>query len=220
MFLGVIYLAIRLVYEFLKRQTGKPVFLYYLQQGLFRLIQLYEIIVFLILGSILIFINPVLHGVILLAIVVFGFSHIRNYVSGRLVLLDDNLSVGKRLKVGQIKGVIVKLGLFDIQIRTALGISFVNYVRLFQEGYSLIDVEEIGGFYEFELKPVANSTQKNHIQHLKDAFFSLHLLHNWLVGCMVGWFLSSILKILSDHLKDALFSLHLLLNWLVGWFVG
>ncbi len=173
--LGLIYVAIRLLYALLKQQVNKPKLLYQIQQGLFRLIQLYEIIVFLVLGMIFIFIHPVLHGLFLLAIAIFGFSHIRNYVSGRLVLLDDNIAIGKRLKTGNIKGVIVKLGLFDAQIRTATGISFVNYVRLFQEGYSLIDVEEIGGFYEFELTPT-NTSNKNHIQTLQDAFFMMPYL--------------------------------------------
>ena len=88
------YLLMQLIHELLSRQVQKNEWLAGLKKGLYRLLRLYEIIVFLILGSVFIFINPILHGSLLLAVVVFSFSHIRNYVSGKLASLDDNLSVG------------------------------------------------------------------------------------------------------------------------------
>ena len=164
------YLLMRLVHELLSRQMKKNEWLIGLKKGLYSLLKVYEIIVFLILGSVFIFINPILHGSILLAIVLFSFSHIKNYVSGKLASLDDNLSVGKRLDIGAAKGVIVKMGQLGIQLRTSTGIRFVSYTQLFSEGYNLVAVEEIGGFYQFELLPEDKNSSSNHIQRLMDAF--------------------------------------------------
>lgn len=164
------YLLMQLIHELLSRQVQKNEWLAGLKKGLYRLLRLYEIIVFLILGSVFIFINPILHGSLLLAVVVFSFSHIRNYVSGKLASLDDNLSVGKRLNIGTAKGVIIKMGHLGIELRTSTGIRFVNYTNLFSEGYSLVAVEEIGGFYQFELLPKDKKSSSNHIQKLMDAF--------------------------------------------------
>ena len=164
------YLLMELVHELLSRQLKKNEWLIGLKKGLYTLLRVYEIIVFLILGSVFIFINPVLHGAILLAVVLFSFSHIKNYVSGKIASLDDNLSVGKRLDIGTAKGVIVKMGQLGIQLRTSTGIRFVSYANLFSEGYNLVAVEEIGGFYQFELLPKDKKSSSNHIQRLTDEF--------------------------------------------------
>ena len=164
------YLLMELVHELLSRQLKKNEWLIGLKKGLYTLLRVYEIIVFLILGSVLIFINPILHGSILLAVVLFSFSHIKNYVSGKIASLDDNLSVGKRLDIGSAKGVIVKMAQLGIQLRTSTGIRFVSYTKLFSEGYNLVAVEEIGGFYQFELLPDNKNSSSNHIQRLSDEF--------------------------------------------------
>jgi len=166
----LVYLLMELIHELLNRQLKKSDWLIGLKKGLYILLSLYEIIVFLILGSVFIFINPILHGAILLAIVIFSFSHIRNYVSGKLASLDDNLSVGKRLNIGTAKGVIIKMAQLGIQLRTSTGIRFVSYTQLFSEGYNLVSVEEIGGFYQFELLPEDKNSSSNHIQKLTDSF--------------------------------------------------
>jgi hypothetical protein len=166
----LVYLLMRLTDEFLSRQLKNNRWLTGIEKGLYKLLKVYEIIVFLILGSVFIFINPLFHGVILLAVVLFSFSHIKNYVSGNLASLDGNLSVGKRLDIGSAKGVIVKMGQLGIQLRTSTGIRFVSYTNLFSEGYNLVAVEEIGGFYQFELLPKDKNSSSNHIQRLMDEF--------------------------------------------------
>ena len=165
-----IYFVMRLLHEFLNRLAKRNFWLNGFKKGLYLLFNLYEIIVILILCSIFLFINPVLHGLILLALILFSFSHIRNYISGRLALLDENLSIGKRLNIGSAKGVIVKMGYLGLQLRTATGLRFVSYRQLFEEGYSLVAVEEIGGFYLFEIEATNIKSKVNHLEWLIDAF--------------------------------------------------
>ena len=170
LFLFLLYGFMSIVHKLLEEQPRKNDWLHKFQKGLYHSFKVYEIIVGLILCSIFVFIHPILNGLILLAVIVFSFSHIRNYISGRLALFDENLSIGKRLKIGNSNGVIIKMGQLGIQLRTAIGIQFVNYSQLFSEGYSLIAVEEIGGFYEFEIEPIQATTNINHLQKLMDTF--------------------------------------------------
>lgn len=169
----LLYGVMRIAYALLRRLSHKNHWIREFQRGLYHLFKLYEIIVSVVLCSIFIFIDPILHGLALLAIFVFSFPHIRNYVSGRLAIFDENLSIGKRLKIGNANGVIIKMGQLGIQIRTATGMRFVNYSQLFSEGYSLIAVEEIGGFYQFELEPIQTTTNINHLQTLMDTFLMI-----------------------------------------------
>lgn len=166
----IVYLLMLFIDEVLSRQLQNNPWLIGLEKGLYTLLRVYEIIVFLILGSIFVFINPLFHGGIFFAIILFSFSHIKNYVSGKLASLDDNLSVGKRLDIGTAKGVIVKMGQLGIHIRTSTGIRFISYTQLFLEGYNLVAVEEVGGFYQFELLPENKDASPNHIQRLMDEF--------------------------------------------------
>ena len=46
----------------------------------------------------------------------------------------------------------------------------MSYTKLFSEGYNLVAVEEIGGFYQFELLPDNKNSSSNHIQRLSDEF--------------------------------------------------
>ena len=164
------YGLLKLISSILSRQKLKEDWLHQLRDGIQSLLKIYEVIVILILSSVFIFINPVIHGLILGAVVLFSLSHIRNFVSGRLAQTDENLSIGERIRIGDAKGVIVKMGHLGLQLRTATGLRFVNYTKLFSEGYNLIALEEVGGFYEFEIKPAQVGTKVNHVQQLLDAF--------------------------------------------------
>jgi len=170
--LAVSYSLMRIIYSFLKNWRIGNFWVNILEKGIYSILKIYEIIAVLILCTVFVFINLPLHGLMLFITVLFSFSHIRNYVSGRLALLENELTIGKRLKIGQSKGVIVKRGMMGLQLRTATGLRFVAYTKLFSEGYDLVAVEEIGGFYVFQIQPKKDSPKVNHLEALSDAFLT------------------------------------------------
>jgi hypothetical protein len=170
--LMVSYSVLRILHTVLSRWGGNRSWVRMLKQIIYSIKKIYEIIAVLILGAVFVFINPPLHGLMLLIACVFGFSHVRNYVSGRLALLENELTIGKRLKIGDSRGVIVKRGIMGLQLRTASGLRFVGYTQLFQQGYDLVSAEEVGGFYVFEMKPKVKTKNSNHLEWLTDALFA------------------------------------------------
>ncbi len=170
--LVISYSLMRLIHTFLIKKTTNNIWIEKLSQAIYIILKIYEIITGLILSAVFVFINPPLHGLMLLVTIIFGFSHIHNYVSGRLAMLESELTIGKRLKIGDAKGVIVKMSNTGLQLRTATGLRFVNYSRLFKEGYDLVAVEEVGGFYLFQIKPTSKVSKNNHLLWLQDAFLT------------------------------------------------
>ncbi|WP_116127050.1 hypothetical protein [Lewinella sp. IMCC34183] len=113
----------------------------------------YEPITVLLLAAVFVFINPLLHGVILLLLVAAGFSRLRDYLSGRIVLAVPLVSVGKRMKTERYTGVISRVTRFGLYLQTGEGLHFVNYSSLLTQGYSLITGKDIGGYYQLHLRP-------------------------------------------------------------------
>ncbi len=111
------------------------------------LLLIYEPMVLIILGSVFVLVHPTLHGMLMGLLLVAGFSHMKNYLSGRLIQLDNTLAPGKRVAIQDLKGIILKMGRLGINLQTADGWHFMDYGSLFSKGYTLISGEEIGGFY-------------------------------------------------------------------------
>lgn len=121
------------------------------------LLLLYQPITVLVLAMIFIFINPVLHGTILLLVVAAGFSRIRDYLSGRIILFNPLVTVGKRMRTEKSKGVISRISLIGLYLQTGEGLHFINYTTLLTEGYSLVTGKDIGGYYQLHLTPPAGA---------------------------------------------------------------
>ncbi len=115
----------------------------------------YEPITVLLLAAIFVFINPLLHGVVLLLLVAAGFSRLRDYLSGRIILATPIIAVGKRMKAERYTGVISRVTRFGLYLQTGEGLHFVNYTSLLTHGYSLITGKDIGGYYQLHLTPAA-----------------------------------------------------------------
>ena len=130
------------------------------------LLLLYQPITVLVLAMIFVFINPVLHGTILLLVVAAGFSRIRDYLSGRIILFNPLVTVGKRMRTEKSKGVISRISLIGLYLQTGEGLHFINYTTLLTEGYSLITGKDIGGYYQLHLTPPADAEEP--LQSLAD----------------------------------------------------
>lgn len=113
---------------------------------------IYEPLTVLLLAMVFMFINPVLHGAILLLVIVAGFTRLRDYLSGRIVLFNPLIKVGKRMKADKFTGVISRISRIGLYLQTGEGLHFVNYTRLLTEGYSLITGKEIGGYYQLAIQ--------------------------------------------------------------------
>ena len=114
---------------------------------------LYEPLAILILLMVFVFINPAVHGLLVLLVIVAGFSRIRDYLSGRIVLFTPLISVGKRMKTERHTGVISRIDRIGLYLQTGEGLHFVNYSALLTGGYSLITGKDIGGYYQLLLTP-------------------------------------------------------------------
>lgn len=127
---------------------------------------LYEPITLLVLLMIFVFISPVLHGALVLLVVVAGFARLRDYLSGRIVLFNPLVKLGKRMHTEHYKGVISRIGRFGLHLQTGEGLHFVNFSRLLTDGYSIITGKEIGGFYQ--LRITTSDTRPDELRELAD----------------------------------------------------
>lgn len=116
---------------------------------------LYEPITILLITIVFIFINPVMHGIILLLLTLAGFNRIRDYLSGRIILATSLVGEGKRLKSPQASGVISRIGRIGLYLQTGDSLSFVNYTNLLTEGYSLGTGQKVGGYYQLNVEAPA-----------------------------------------------------------------
>ena len=114
---------------------------------------LYQPLTVLVLALIFVFINPVLHGAVLLLLIAAGFSRIRDYLSGRIILFNPLIAVGKRMRTDKSTGVISKISRIGLYLQTGEGLHFVNYSTLLTQGYSLITGKDIGGYYQLHITP-------------------------------------------------------------------
>ncbi len=133
-----------------------------IKDGIRFLLAVFEPASILLLGGIFVMISPLLHGIIAGVLLLGGFGHLRNYISGKLLQVDGAISTGKRLLAEGHKGMITEQGRLGLKLRTASGLQFINYNTLMTKGYQLLPSEEIGGYYHLVLEgredhPVSNS---------------------------------------------------------------
>ncbi len=124
----------------------------------------YELVALIILTGVFVFINPVFHGLFLLVFLVGGFSYIRSYVSGRILLFDNDIVEGVELKTNNLKGIIAKLYRGRLHLQTEEGMHHLNYYQLIENGYTLIPGEKIGGFYYLQLAPKEETSNMENLK--------------------------------------------------------
>lgn len=133
-----------------------------------RTLLFYEPIVLLILASLFILIRPPLHGLWALLLIIGGFTHIRNYISGRILQTDQGITLGNQIKFGGQKGMISEIGRLGLRLKSGKGMHHVSYSQLMSEGFTQSAGEEIGGFYKLKMQPKEDNKRNDHQAHLKD----------------------------------------------------
>lgn len=133
-----------------------------------RILLIYEPLVVLLLGGLFIMINPILHGLIIGALFIGTFAHIRNYMCGILIQFDNDIKEGNRLKSNSASGIIAHTNRIGLKLRTNKGLQFINYSKLLENGYMLLSGEEVGGFYALNITPLEEAGKINHLTRLFD----------------------------------------------------
>jgi hypothetical protein len=128
----------------------------------------YEPLASLILLATLFLINPVFFGLILSVLFLAGFVHFKNYIIGRIILLDSPLAVGKKLKSNSVKGIITRIGRLGLHLNMVNGLHFISYQKLQSDGFTLLSGEEIGGFYQLNISPINPEHKGNYKQKIID----------------------------------------------------
>lgn len=103
-----------------------------------QMLLIYEVFLWVVMGSLFVVINFLWHGLIVGLLVLLTFPLLRNYITGRLLCFDRDFEVGKRIIAQNTKGVINHMNRLGIYINTNDGIQYLNYQYLQEQGYSLV----------------------------------------------------------------------------------
>lgn len=113
---------------------------------------LYEPLTILTLVAIFVFINPLPHALLVLVTAALTFGRLRDYVSGRIVLFNPLIRPGKRFSAAGQTGVISRIGKVGLYLQQGEKLRFVNYTDLLAGGFSLSTGQEVGGFYQLNVR--------------------------------------------------------------------
>lgn len=170
----LILLGLFFALQFLDRLLERTTFLGRWQRPIHRvvrfLILVFEPLAIIWVGGIFVFINPVFHGLLLALLFLSAFTHLRNYIGGRIVQLDQHIERGSRLRAGQVEGVVLEMNRLGIQLQTKEGLYKLTYGKLLDSGYTIIAGDEIGGFYHLRISPKEMDSKVRHLQILQNLF--------------------------------------------------
>lgn len=102
-------------------------------------------------------INPIPHSILVGAVAIFGYSHIKDYITGKMLLYSHSLPLRSRLEYQDHRGVISIVSRFGISLRTDEGIAFHRYSNLYNYGFKIISLETLGGYYNLSIQKSDNS---------------------------------------------------------------
>lgn len=141
-------------------------------RGISTFLLLYEPITILLLTLVFFFINPPMHGILLLLLCFAGFGRIRDYLSGRIILAAALVEEGKRMETLKASGIISRVGRIGLYLQTGDSLQFINYSSLLTKGYSVTTGEEIGGYYQLYITVEREEPPADSLSWLADRFVS------------------------------------------------
>lgn len=171
------------------------------------------VLIFIIL-FVLILINPILHGLILAAALVFTYQPIKNYIDGRVFIINNKIDIGQTINLNKEDGIIQEIRRLGIFLRTDSGSRFIYYSRLLNAEYTLPGNKSTGSFHQLLLtSKTEQKTSYRNIIELEDKFFACPYL-DWSFKPEVikykGDSSQYILKVLTN--KDA--NLEYFIQWI------
>ena len=166
--LVVLYFSLHFINRILPKATILRKFRKSAQRITQRILSLFELIALLILGSTFILVNPIFHGALIFVLIIGGFSHIRDYISGQLIRFNPAIAIGTQLNSPHKQGVITNIGRLGLQLNTDQGVQFINYSRLTGENELSLSGDGVGGFYRLKITPKPEQKQQVSLAHFAD----------------------------------------------------
>lgn len=131
------YWGIKLVIYILERFSKKNITNKKITALLKKVVILYKPVASTILLLGFISINYITHTLLIVSIGVFGYHHIKNYISGIFFKLNPLISLGALVHIGKTNGEIRSLEPFGIIINIDSGEHYMNYSELEKKGFSV-----------------------------------------------------------------------------------
>lgn len=171
-----VLIAIYIILRFFNRLFGALTFSPWLRgpgkEILRKLLVLFEPVSFLLVVFLFVFIHPLEHGLIVALLIAILFPHLRNYLTGRLVVLENDLKVDDWVTSGKVNGKVLSRSRLGIKILGEKGPFHLGYMQLLADGYEKLSGYASGEYVRFQLEatPEANGrNQHRQIMHILSA---------------------------------------------------
>ncbi|MCB0581624.1 MAG: hypothetical protein KDD10_20230 [Phaeodactylibacter sp.] len=162
------YSVLRLAYQLVLGTSVSSRLLRGAQRLLRGALLLFEPLAIMAWSAFFVFINPGLHALLLGVLVLGGYPHIRNYISGRMIRLGHAIVPGKKLRSSDVQGVVSKLGNLGLYLQADDGRHYLSYARLLSDGYTLLSGEDVSGVYQLIVQPDGDETPDGFAVKLMD----------------------------------------------------
>lgn len=174
--LFAVYFVLRITQRFLDIRQLLGRFQRPVKQVVTYFLLVFEPLVVLLLGSAFLMINPIYHGLLLGLIMIFAYSHMRNYVNGRVMQFNSSFTIGREIRTRNLIGIIDRKDRLGLQIKTVKGVHFVSYSQLIKDSYMLLSGDDISGFYELLIVPNEPNEKFNYETKLIDSLSAVPYL--------------------------------------------
>jgi hypothetical protein len=168
----VLFFVLRMVRRLLNRTSNWGKAMSLIRQFVHYTLLIYEPLAVILIASAFVWINPPFHGFMLGLVLILAFGHLRNYISGRLLLLNPLLAPGRHMSNGSSKGIVTDIGRQGISLQTQDGVHFVRYAQLIGEGFTIDPGEEIGGYFNLKISWQESLEAADPILHFQDLLAS------------------------------------------------
>jgi hypothetical protein len=121
---------------------------------------------FLVIFITFIMIHPAVHGLLVLLIFILGFSLIKSYFLGKMLLLQRKCYKGQKIMFHDTEGFIKEIGSTSLTLQTADGARHLSYIQIFDEGFTQLQGNEIGGLQTIYID--TSDADSTNTQHIKD----------------------------------------------------
>ncbi|MFT7121542.1 MAG: hypothetical protein ACJAZ9_001721 [Neolewinella sp.] len=155
--LGIVHLVLRLLPLVIRAISLSDLAKKWWLKTISMLQVVYEPLALLVLAISLLFINPVLHSIVLGVILMLGWGPIRNFIAGRFLQATTELAIGQEINYRDIQGTIQSLNAFSLNLQTENGTRVVQYHQLQETGFTIQRGARISGFHEFVLHQEGDS---------------------------------------------------------------
>lgn len=167
---GLIYMLLRILYQKIQFSTLNR----NLERVLFGLLErtfiIYEPVAIVLLTSVWVLVDPVWHGILTLFLIIITFPHIRNYMTGRIIWISNDIKIGKTILLGKEQGTVSKLAALGIYIMMDNGRRYFTYSQFAEQGYTIVSGSDLG---EYCMVSIQLDKNKNPKQQKK---WLLHML--------------------------------------------